>query len=105
MSKSLAPTAATVREYFRADSKRMESLSPEAQHTVENGARGRLHPDAIKRFNKGRKPGRQYVLGATKASVDARHADRAAAAKAGVPVGQRGPLSKAAKQALAQVKE
>lgn len=105
MSKSTtAPVASDVRAYFRADAKRLDSLTPEAQATVKDGARGRLHPQAIKRFNKGRRPERQYVLGATKAATEQRHAQREALVQAGVTVGKRGPLSKAAKQALAQSK-
>ena len=62
-----AVTAATVREFFRADEKRVARLkSDEARHTVHKGARGRLHPEVIAAYNKGRKPERQYALGAGK---------------------------------------
>lgn len=99
-----APTAADVRALFRNDEKRLAALSPEAAATVQAGARGRLHPEAIKAFNKGRKAHRRYVLGATKASVAQRKAQREALVKAGVEVGKRGPLNAAAKEALASVK-
>lgn len=102
MSKALAtaPTAADVRALFRSNETRMGRLSEAAQATVREGARGRLHPDAIKEFNKGRKPGRRYVLGATKDAKAAQAALRVKAAEAGLPVGKRGPLSREAKVAL-----
>lgn len=99
-----AITASTVRTYFRAEAKRMDRLSPEAQATVQRGARGRLHPQAIKEFNAKRPAHRRYVLGATKAEVARREAERDSLRKAGVPVGERGPLPKAAKAVLAQSK-
>lgn len=99
-----AVTAATVRDYFRAGAKRMGRLSPEAQATVKDGARGRLHAQAIKEFNSKRKPHRRYVLGATKAETARREQERLALRKAGVAVGQRGPLSKEARAALSQPK-
>lgn len=100
MTKFTAPTAAVVRDTFRSNEKRMARLSPEAQKTVAPGARGRLHPEVIANFNRGRKPANRYELGATKASVDAKAAARAKAASAGVKVGKRGPLSKEALAAL-----
>ena len=102
MAKSTvtAPTAASVREFYRSNEKRMGRLSPEAQATLAEGARGRLHPQVISDYNRGRKPERRYVLGATRKAGEARAAARAKAAEAGVPVGKRGPLSKAAKAAL-----
>lgn len=104
MSKSTTVvTAREVREFFRSDAKRMGRLSAEAQATVREGARGRLHPQAVKEHNARRRT-RQYVLGATKEAQAAKAAQREAAAKAGIPVGKRGPLSKAAKAALAQSK-
>lgn len=104
MSKSLAaPTAADVRALFRTNETRLARLSEAAQATVREGARGRLHPDAVKEFNKGRKPNRRYALGNSGAAVAERKAARQALVKAGVPVGKRGPLNAAAKAALAQV--
>lgn len=102
MSKSTAtaPTAADVRALFRTNEKRMARLDEAAQATVKEGARGRLHPQAIKEFNKGRKAHRRYVLGATKDAKAAQAALREKAAQAGVTVGKRGPLSKEAKVAL-----
>jgi hypothetical protein len=99
-----APTAADVRALFREDEKRMAALPEAAQATVKAGARGRLHPDAIKAFNKGRKAHRRYVLGASSAAKAQVKAQREALVKAGVPVGKRGPLNAAAKEALASVK-
>lgn len=96
-------TAREVREFFRADAKRMNALSPEARVTVAEGARGRLHPEAVKVHNTRRRT-RQYVLGASKAEGVAKAALRAKAAEAGIPVGKRGPLSKAAREVLAQSK-
>lgn len=103
MSKptATAPTAATVREFFRGNEKRLARLSEAAAATVAVGARGRLHPQVIANYNRGRKPERQYVLGATSAAKAAKAAQRDALREAGVAVGARGPLSK---EALAQTK-
>lgn len=90
-------TAANVREYFQSDEKRMAALSPEARKTVEKGARGSLHPEAVTLANKRRKV--QYVTGASKAAAGKAKAEaealREQARKAGFPVGARGPLPKA----------
>jgi hypothetical protein len=92
-------TAAVVRERMSADSKRTAGLSEAALHTLAPGARGRLHPEVISAYNKGRKPAQRYVLGATRAAVTAQKAQNVAlreqAAKAGITVGKRGPLPKA----------
>lgn len=103
MSKSTvsAPTAADVRSLFRSNPARFDRLTPAAQATVAEGARGRLHPQAVKEFNKGRKAHRQYVLGATTAATTERKAKREALRSAGVAVGKRGPLSA---EALASLK-
>lgn len=99
MSKSTtAPTAAVVREFFRADEKRLDRLTPEARKTVETGARGRLHPQVIKGYNKGRKPERQYVLGAGKAAKSRAAEHREALRAQGISVGARGPLPKVNKE-------
>lgn len=100
MSKPTVVTAREVREFFRADEKRVSRLSPEAAATVAEGARGRLHPEAVKVHNARRRT-RQYVLGASKAAVAKREAQREALRESGVPVGKRGPLSK---DALARLK-
>lgn len=97
MNKSTV-TAAEVRSFFRADAKRLDALSPEARATVEDGARGRLHPEAVKVHNTRRRT-RQYVTGASKeaaakAESEAKAA-REAAKAAGFTVGKRGPLPKA----------
>ncbi len=102
MSKSTV-TASTVRDYFRADEARMARLSPEAQATVKDGARGRLHAQAIKSFNAKRKADRRYVLGSTKVANEVKAAQRATLQAQGL-AGARGPLSKAAKAVLAQPK-
>lgn len=103
MSKSTVPTrptAADVRTFAAtATTKAFTSLSDEAKHTLRPGARGRLHPDVIKAFNKGRKPERQYVLGrgiAKKAEAASLRAEVVA-----LGGGKRGPIAKAV---LAQVK-
>lgn len=102
MSKTV--TASEVREFFRADSKRVAALSPEAQATVREGARGRLHPEAVKVHNTRRRT-RQYVLGASKEATAAHEAERAALRKAGLlGEGARGPLSRKAREFLAQSK-
>lgn len=102
MSKSTTiVTAADVREFFRADAKRLNALSPEAQATVKAGARGRLHPEAVKVHNSRRRT-RQYALGASGEAVAKRAAERKALAEAGIPVGKRGPLNAAAKEALSK---
>jgi hypothetical protein len=100
---TVSVTASTVRDYFRADAKRMGRLSPEAQATVKEGARGRLHAQAIKEFNGKRKAHRRYVLGATTNEKARREAERNTLREAGL-AGTRGPLSKAAKEFLAQPK-
>lgn len=97
MSKSTV-TAATVRSFFRGNEKRFAALSDEAKVTVEEGARGRLHPEAIKSFNKGRK--NRYELGATAQVAKARKEARAALVEKGL-AGTRGPLRK---DVAAQVK-
>jgi hypothetical protein len=90
MAKSLpAPTASTVRQALREPSK-FSTLSPEAQATVREGARGRLHPDAIKAFNRGRKANRRYVLGVGISNKAQAQAARAAYIAAGG--GARGPM-------------
>jgi hypothetical protein len=89
-------TAASLRAYFRADPKRVARLSAEAQVTVAEGARGKVHPEAVKVHNRFRKV--QYVQGASKDATAQAHeaakALRAEAAAAGFPVGKRGPLPK-----------
>jgi hypothetical protein len=94
------PTAAQVRAFVSANPKMLDGLSPEARHTVNN--RGRLHREVIKAYNKGVKPEKQYVLGASGRAVAAKAAQRAQAAEKGIAVGARGPLSKAALAALSE---
>lgn len=96
-------TAKTVREFFAADEKRVARLkSDKARHTVAKGARGRLHPEVIAAYNKGRKPERQYVLGAGKAVKAEAAALREKVVAAGG--GKRGPIAKAVRESLAQPK-
>lgn len=101
MSKSTV-TAREVREFFRAEAKRMSALSPEAQATVAEGARGRLHPQAVKVHNSRRRT-RQYVLGASTEAAREQAEARRAAQEAGL-TGKRGPLSRKAQEFLAQSK-
>lgn len=93
-------TAAAVRNYFRADEARMSRLSEAAQRTVREGARGRLHSEAVKAFNAKRRTDRRYVLGATSTATSEAKAKAAAAREAlraqGLKVGARGPLPKVA---------
>ena len=92
-------TAAMVRAYFQGSPERLAVLSPEAQKTVREGARGRLHPQAVKAFNSKRKAHRRYTLGNTTVATSTRKAQRADLMARGL-TGARGPLSKAAKAAL-----
>ena len=103
--KAAAPvvvTAAVVREFYRADAKRIARLAPEAAKTVAKGARGRLHPEVIKGYNKGRKADRQYVLGSSTSVAQQHKATRAALVEKGL-AGKRGRLSAEAQAALAKM--
>lgn len=100
--------ASALRDWYNADPKRIQRLPEAARVSVqrrEDGKmpRGRVHPLAQKDHNK-RRPSAQYVTGNTNAAKAASKAEavalRAAAAEAGVSVGKRGPLSKAALAAL-----
>jgi len=91
-------TAAVVRSKMQGDTKRLAGLSDKALHTLRAGARGRLHPEVIAAYNKGRKPNQRYVLGATRQANIAAKAEaqalREAAKAQGLTVGTRGPLPK-----------
>lgn len=104
MSAKSIVTARVVREVIRSNAKAMEALSPEARKTVEPGARGRLHPEVVKAYNRNRRGDRRYVLGAGKeAQAQIRTARREAAEVAavrGIPMPKRGPLPKALKEIL-----
>lgn len=95
MSKTKV-TAREVREFFQASEKRMAALSPEAQHTVREGARGRLHAEAVKVHNQRRRT-RQYETGASREAAYNQRVEaqslRAQAQAAGF-TGTRGPLPK-----------
>lgn len=100
MSKSTTVTvpASAVRAFYNDPSKgaaRTASLTD--PKCVLPGARGRLSPEAIAGYNKGKPAGRRYVSGNTKAVNAAAEAEaariRKAALDAGVSVGKRGPLS------------
>jgi hypothetical protein len=97
-SKNLsAPTAADVRAFLTADEKRLARVPLHARKSLtgstDKGPRGQIHPDAIKVYNRGRKPERQYVTGVgVKAKAQA-EATRAAYVKAGG--GERGPMKAA----------
>jgi hypothetical protein len=112
-SITLPVTAGDVREHFRSNAKAMAALPEAAQHTLREGARGRLHPEVIAAFNKGKSPSKRYNEGTprtvaltykrvTKSGSRAKQVAlpesqiRALAAEAGFPVGARGPLSEAA---------
>lgn len=99
--------AGEVRAYFRGNEKAMALLSEKSRASMAEGTRGRLPADAVEVFNK-RSRTKVYESGATKALRTEAKAEaarlRAAAAKAGVTVGTRGPLSNAAKEALATPK-
>lgn len=103
MKNSAPVTASTVRAFFAADPKRAERLKTDkARHTVAEGARGRLHPEVIAAYNRGRKPERQYVLGVgVKAKAEAQTLRAQVVAAGG---GKRGPIAKAVRESLAQPK-
>lgn len=90
------PTAADVRAFAASNPNKFKGLD---QKTLRPGARGRLSPQVIKAYNKGRKPERQYVLGVGKAKK-AEAADLRSKAVA-LGAGKRGPIKAAV---LAQVK-
>lgn len=96
-------TAADVRAYFRTNDKALASLDAADAKTVAEGARGRLSPKAIARFNKGRRPNRRYALGNSGVVKSETRAQRQALIDAGL-AGKRGPLSKAAKASLSTPK-
>ncbi len=99
MTNSKPVLASDVRAYFRADEKRMARLTEAEQVSVKPNARGVLHPGVVAKFNKGRKPGRQYVPGAGKAQTAAVRELRTALIAEG-KAGKRGPLSKEVLAAL-----
>lgn len=109
MSKSttLPVPAAAVRAFFSDEAKgaaRLAALPSDlARKSVLPGARGRLSKEAIAAFNKGKTPARRYVTGNTNEVSASMKADaltlRVKAFEAGEAVGQRGPLSNAAKAA------
>lgn len=99
--RPVSPTAAQVRAFVSSNEKMLAGLSDAARHTVSN--RGRLHAEVIKAYNKGVKPEKQYVLGNSGRSQSAKAAQRALAVEKGLAkAGSRGPLSKAAMEALNQ---
>jgi len=100
-------TAAALRTFMNADPKRLAAISDKARKTVEfdsegRAPKGRIHAEAVAFHNKRRKV--QYVTGTTKEATETAKAEakaaREAALAAGVEVGKRGPLSKAAKAVL-----
>lgn len=101
MSRLPADTA-TARAWLVSHPKQFNALSEAAQRTVaREGLRGRLHPEAIERFNKGQRKF-EYVPGntltaakaAASAAAKARKAAQAKAKRKGAVVGARGPLPK-----------
>jgi len=104
MSKStlpVRPTAAQVRAAVAANPKAVAGLSERGVHNLNS--RGRLGAEVMDAYNKGKRPEKRYVVGNTKAAKADREAVRATLRAQGL-AGQRGPLSKAAKEALAQPK-
>ena len=79
MSKSIV-TAAVVREVVRGNEKVLKALSTEARKTVEPGARGRLHPEVVKAYNRNRRGDRRYTLGAGNLAKEQVRTDRQRAA-------------------------
>lgn len=103
MQKSVvSPTAADVRKFYQSNEKRFSRLPESAQKTVAPGARGRLAPQVIADYNRGRKTERQYVLGVSVRTAQARAEQRAALREKGL-AGARGPLSKAALASVEKV--
>ena len=113
-------TAAQVRAHFQdeGNADALAALSEGAQHTVVKGSRGRIHPDARAAFNEGRKPSEQYREGAPRTvALTYRHVtasapkgrnkrvfvpEAEARTLAGEVAGERGPLSKAAREAAGE---
>lgn len=110
MSKSTTArtaTAADVRAFFndpKAGPARVARFGLADDKSIRKGARGRLSPGAIKGYNTGKVAGRRYVTGNTgevAAAAKAAALDlRVKAFEADQSVGQRGPLSNAAKAAV-----
>lgn len=109
-------TAQNLREYFNADPKRLAALDKadptgRARKTVEQVEgkfpRGQVSPVAIALNNK-RRPKAQYVRGGSGVAKAAAQVEaarvRKAAADAGITVGKRGPLPKAALALVAKPK-
>lgn len=96
------PTAAQVRAFYAANPERASKFSEHVQRVITpgSGARGQLPQVVIDDYNKGVKPERQYVRGQSGAVKADRLAQRASLIKKGL-AGKRGPLSKAAQEALA----
>lgn len=109
-------TAGEVRAHFQGNESALSALSEAAQHTVKSGARGRIHPEARDAFNEGRKPSEQYNEGAPRTvaltyrrvtSSGSRNRkvfvpESEARGLAGEVAGERGPLSKAAREAAGE---
>lgn len=97
------PTASDLRAFFRANPERVAKFKSEAAaKTIAEGARGRLHPEVIAAYNKGRKPERQYVLGV--GSVVKAEAATLRAQVVAAGGGKRGPIAKSVRESLAQPK-
>lgn len=95
------PTAADVRAFYAAHPERAAKFSERVQHVItpKSGARGQLPQCVIEDYNRGVKPERQYVRGQSGAVKADRLALRAGLIEKGL-AGKRGPLSKAAQEAL-----
>jgi len=105
MNKSTkTATAADVRAFYRDEKKGAARTATLPDPTcVLPGARGRLSPEAIAGYNKGKPAARHYVTGNSGEVAAAAKGEalslRVKAFEAGEAVGQRGPLSNAAKAA------
>lgn len=90
-------TKADIRADFEAKPEKYSGLTDAQRHSIVS--RGQVSHAAIKVFNKGRKGHRQYVPGQGGIKKGERAAQRADFVSRGL-TGKRGPLSKAAQQAL-----
>lgn len=95
------PTANQVRAAVKSDPRHASTLSDKALHNLNS--RGRLGAEVVGFYNKGKVSGKRYVTGNTKAAKVEAQTTRANLREQGL-AGKRGPLSKAAKAALAQNK-
>lgn len=96
-SKSVLPVRPTAKQVRQSVLASGVTLSEKAAHTLTS--RGRLHPEVVVAYNKGKRPEKRYVVGNSLAAKADAQAFRAKVIAAGG--GKRGPI---AKSVLAQVK-